>query len=212
MSNNIIKAIAREAVGSASTKKLRNQKLVPAVVYGAEYGSKNIALDEGEITKFVNAHGSGAKLTLEIEGQEEMAIIKNLQRDVVKRNILHIEMQHLSAGQAIKIALPVTFEGEDKFTKNLVLSKVAHELNIEALPKNLIDYIAIDVSGMSVGDVLTVGDLKAEDYPGLEFTDDPETTLATLMEAQLHLEESAEGEEEAAEEGVAVAAAEETEE
>ncbi len=210
MSNNVIKAVVREAVGSASTKKIRSQKLVPAVVYGAEYGSKNIALDEGEITKFVTAHGSGAKLTLEIDGQEEMAIIKNLQRDVVKRNILHIEMQHLSAGQAIKIALPVNFEGEDKFTKNLVLSKVAHELNIEALPKNLIDYITVDVSGMSVGDVLTVGDLKAEDYPGLAFTDDPETTLATLMEAQLHLEESTEEEE--TEEGVAVAAAEETEE
>ncbi len=199
-----IKAFKREGVGTNATKKVRKEGLVPAVLYGVSFDSTNIALDEREITKFVKAHGSGAKLTLDLDGAEEMAIIKNLQRDVIKGNILHIEFQHLSAGQAIKIALPVNFEGEENFAKNTVLQKVAHELNIEALPKDLIDYIAIDVSGMAVGDVLTVADLDAEKFSGITFLDDPDTTLASLVEAQLDIEE----EPAEAEEGEAVEGAE----
>ncbi len=197
-----IKAFKREDVGTNSTKKVRRSGLVPAVLYGVNYDSANIALDEREITKFVKAHGSGAKLTLDLDGTEEMAIIKNLQRDVIKGTILHIEFQHLSAGQAIKIALPVNFEGEDNFPKNTVLQKVAHELNIEALPKDLIDYITVDVSDMQVGDVLTVADLAAEKYSGIAFLDDPETTLASLMEAQLEIEEEPTEEDVEAAEGV----------
>ncbi len=203
---SIIKAIKREDVGSNSTKKIRKQGLVPAVLYGVNYDSTNISLDEREISKFVKAHGSGAKLTLDLGGTEEMAIIKNLQRDVIKGNILHIEFQHLSAGQAIKIALPVNFEGEEAFAKNTVLQKVAHELNIEALPKDLIDYIAIDVSKMEIGDVLTVGDLDGELFKGITFLDDPETTLASLVEAQLDIAEDEATEEDAVEEGEAVEA------
>ncbi len=195
-----IKAIKREDVGTNSTKKVRKSGLVPAVLYGVNYDSTNIALDEREITKFVKAHGSGAKLTLDLNGTEEMAIIKNLQRDVIKGTILHIEFQHLSAGQAIKIALPVNFDGEDSFPKNTVLQKVVHELNIEALPKDLIDYITIDVSEMQVGDVLTIADLDLEKYSGIAFLDDPETTLVSLVEAQLDIEEEpAEEDAEAAE-------------
>ncbi len=200
---SIIKAVKRTDLGSNATKKLRKEGWVPAVLYGVNFDSTSLSLDAREISKFVKAHGSGAKLTLDLDGTEEMAIIKNLQRDVIKDDILHIEFQHLSAGQSIKIALPISFEGEESFAKNTVLQKVAHELMIEALPKDLIDNISVDVSNMQVGDVFTVADLNATGYEGIKFLDDPETTIASLVEAQLQIEETdTEEVEEAVEEAV----------
>ncbi len=198
---SIIKAVKRTDIGSNATKKLRKDGWVPAVLYGVNFDSMSLSLDAREITKFVKAHGSGAKLTLDLDGVQEMAIIKNLQRDVIKDNILHIEFQHLSAGQAIKIALPINFEGEDSFAKNTVLQKVAHELNIEALPKDLIDNITIDISKMEVGDVFTVADLSTSGYQGITFLDDPDTTIASLVEAKLDIEPTETEETEEAVEG-----------
>ncbi len=191
-----IKAIRRESVGTSSAKKVRNSGLVPAVVYGANFNNAHIAIDEREITKVVRKHGSGTKVKLNIDGKEEMAIIKNLQLDVMKGNIIHIEFQHLSAGQAVETALPINFEGEDNFPKNTVLQKVVHELNIEALPKDLIDNITINVGDMKAGDVLTLSDLDKEQFTGISFLDDPDTAIATLMESKMEVEESVEETEE----------------
>lgn len=195
MSDTVIKAEKRAEMGSAAVKKLRAEGKVPAVLYGKELDSVHLTLDESEMHKFITAHGTGAKLKVSFDGQEEMAIIKHVQREVLKSTIVHLELQHLSAGTKIKLALPVHFTGTDHVGKNEILQKMVHELEIEALPKDLIDFINIDVSKLELGENLTLADLPKADYPGIEFLGDETLTLASITEAPVFVE-PAEGEEE----------------
>lgn len=194
----VIKAEKRAELGSSAVKKLRAEGKVPAVLYGKELDSIHLTLNESEMNKFIAVRGTGAKLKLSFDNREEMAIIKHVQREVLKSTIVHLELQHLSAGTKIKLALPVHFVGAEQAGKNQILQKVVHELDIEALPKDLIDFINVDVSNLELGDSLTLADLPKADYPGIEFLGDETLTLATVTEVPVFVEPT-EGEEESEE-------------
>ncbi len=195
MSKTLIQASKRNDFGKASAKHLRREGLVPAVLYGKAIDNIHLAISHKDVHKFIADHGAGAKLNLVIDGQEEMAILKDVQKEVLKDEILHIEFQHLSAGTKIKMSLPIHFEGADNITKGLLLQKLANEVEIEALPKDLVDYIAVDVSNLELGNTLTVADLDMSQYPGIEIASDETMSLATVSEPTAFVEPSEEDEE-----------------
>ncbi len=198
MAQEVIKAYGREELGTSSAKKVRAKGLVPAVVYIPGEESKNIALDNGPITKFVAHHGSGGKIILDIDGQEEMAIIKNLQRAVVKDDILHIEFLQLKSGEKITFSSPIHFIGEENISRDFVLQKVVHELEIEVLPKDLVDNIEVDLNGIAIDKAITIADIDKNKYPGIDFIGDDDMVIASLSEAVKFEEPSDDDDEEAA--------------
>ncbi len=200
MAKEVMKAYGRDEVGTSSAKKVRAKGMVPAVVYIPGQDSKNIALEAGPINKFVAHHGAGGKAILEIDGQEEMVIIKHLQRAVVKDDILHIEFLQLKSGEKITFALPIHFVGEESISRDFVLQKAVHELEVEVLPKDLVDNIEIDLRELKIGEPFTVADIDKQKYPGLEFTSDEDMVIASLTESVAFQEPSeVEEEEEVAE-------------
>lgn len=202
MEEKVLKAMRRENYGKSSSSKLRKDGFTPVVLYGKEYDSTGLYINTLELNRFLAANSVGARLELEIDGKKEMAIVKELQRHPVKRTVLHVDFQHLKAGQKVRVHLPIHYINQDKVQKGLIVQKLLETLSIESLPKNLVSAIEVDLDGLGIGSTITIADIKTENYPGIEILDDQDTVLATIVEpskAEEPQTEEPQTEEEAAE-------------
>jgi large subunit ribosomal protein L25 len=225
----------RESRGSAESRRLRKQGLIPGVLYGRGKTPHPISVPERELRRVLTGDGGvHAILDVVLAGQKTThpSILKEYQQHPVRGGIIHIDLQEVRLDQPIQARVVVELLGEPVgVTEGGVLSQVNREVTVEALPMEIPDHLELDVTGMAIGDTLRLTDLPAQE--GVEYLDDPEeTVLATvtmptrivepepeevegeeLEEGELPEGEVAEGEEPAEGEGGAEApAAEETEE
>jgi large subunit ribosomal protein L25 len=190
----------RKKLGSAESRRLRRQGLVPGVIYGR---SEPVAISIGERelrAALSTAGGSHAVLEVAIDGgREHSAILKEYQRDKVRGTITHVDLQEIRLDQRIHSAVAVTLVGEPAGVKEGgVLTQVVNEVHVEGLPLEIPQHLDVDVSEMHIGDSLRLDELTVPD--GITLLDDIETVLATVT-VPTRVEEP-EVEEEEGEEGV----------
>jgi large subunit ribosomal protein L25 len=193
----------REGVGSRDARRLRRQGLVPGVLYGAKTKAHPFCVEERELRRVLTG-GGGLHVILDVvlEGQKSThpSVLKSYQQDPIKGRVTHIDLHEVRLDQPIQAVVTVQLIGEAAGTKEGgVLSQVARELNVEALPLEVPEHIDADVSAMGIGDTLRLADLGA--IEGVTFLDDPEetvianVTLPTIVEEpEEELEEGEEGE------------------
>jgi large subunit ribosomal protein L25 len=172
----------REGTGKSVTRKLRRAGVVPAILYGGAQ-PQTITVDPRAVLRIIAGHeGSTQLLTLKFDGDgaSKMAIIRDMQFDPVTDALLHVDIQEVSADRAITVRVAVHPVGEAigvKDTKG-ILNLVMHEVEVSCLPTNIPERIDADVSGLAIGDVLTVGDLRPPE--GVRITNDPGQAVATV--------------------------------
>ncbi len=189
----------RSILGSAESRRLRRQGLIPGVLYGRE-NPIAIAIGERELrTALTTTAGSHAVLDVAIDGgSEHSAILKDYQRDKVRGGITHIDLQEVRLDQPIQTAVVVTLVGEPVGVKEGgVLTQVTNEVNVEALPLEVPQHLEADVSELGIGDSLRLAQIEVPG--GVRFLDDPEEIV--LASVQLAREESLEVEGEEGAEG-----------
>jgi large subunit ribosomal protein L25 len=198
-------------LGSAESRRLRNQGLIPGVLYGR---STPVAISIGERelrSALTGAAGSHVVLDVAIDGgSEHSAILKDFQRDKVRGSITHIDLQEVRLDQPIQTAVVVTLVGEAKGTREGgILQQVTTEVNVEALPLEIPQHLEADVSELGIGDTLRLSELVVPD--GVKLLDDPEeVVLASVQLAREEVSEDAEEGAEGAEEGAEPEAGAET--
>jgi large subunit ribosomal protein L25 len=186
----------REAAGSRAARRLRRTGNVPGVLYGG--GEEPIAFQvDARLLRQTLAH-AGAVIELSIDGAGGTpVVVKELARHPVSGETIHIDMLRVRLDQAISAVVVLDLVGAEDapgVKEGGVLEQVTRELNIEALPGDIPDLIQHDVSGVQIGDTIT---LEALTPPrGVTLTDDPETVLATVTPPRLQLEAEEEIEEE----------------
>ena len=189
----------RSILGSAESRRLRRQGLIPGVLYGRDHPVE-IAIGERELrTALTTTAGSHAVLDVEVDGGSvHSAILKDFQRDKVRGGITHIDLQEVRLDQPIQTLVVVTLVGEAAGVKEGgVLTQVTNEVNVEALPLEVPQHLEADVSQLGVGDTLRLADIAVPD--GVRLLDDPEEiVLASVQLAREELE-AEEGAEEGAE-------------
>jgi large subunit ribosomal protein L25 len=174
----------RQVTGKQGAKRLRREGTIPAILYGGA-APETIAVDPKAILKMIHGHeGSTQLLTLKFEsdggGGPRLAIIRQMQFDPVSENLLHVDLQEVSADKAITVRVAVHPVGEAigvKDTKG-ILNLVLHELNVSCLPTSIPERIDADVTNLAIGDVLTVGNLQAPE--GVRILNDPGQAVATV--------------------------------
>jgi large subunit ribosomal protein L25 len=173
----------REGKGKQAAKRLRREGRIPAILYGGS-APQPISVDPKAVLKMIHGHeGSTQLLTLKFDGGgagARMAIIRDMQFDPVSENLLHVDLQEVSADRAITVRVAVHPVGEAigvRDTKG-ILNLVLHELDISCLPTNIPARIDADVSELAIGDVLTVKDLVAPE--GVRILNDPGQAVATV--------------------------------
>ena len=149
MKSITINGSQRESVGKSSTKALRNAGKVPCVVYGGEK-PVHFSADEISFSKLVytpDAH----TVIISLDGKEEInAIIQDIQFHPVSEKILHVDFFQLFENKEINMTIPVKFSGNAPGVRleGGLLFKNKRKLYVKALPKNLPDYISVDISNL----------------------------------------------------------------
>ena len=193
----------REGRGSADSRRLRAEGLVPGVLYGRGKKPHAFFVPERDLRRALSGDsGLHAILDVVLAGQKTThpAVLKDYQQDVPSGRLAHIDLHEVRLDEPIQAQVSVDLVGESVGVKEGgVLSQVQREIRVEALPLEIPDHLELDVSGMAIGDTLRLVDLPAQE--GVTFLDDPEeTVLATvtaptvIVEPEVEEEELEEGE------------------
>ena len=205
----------RETGGSADSRRLRADGLVPGVLYGAGERAHPFAVEERELRRVLTGeHGLHAILDVVFDGQKTAhhAVLKEYQLDPVRPRLLHIDLHEVRLDQVIQSQVAVEPTGESSGVKEGgVLTLVLRDVNVEALPMEVPDRLELDISAMTIGDSLRVADIVAPE--GVKLLDDPDAVVVTVtpptkVEEPEEVEEELEGEEGVEAEGEAAPEAE----
>ncbi len=164
-------------------EKLREEGLVPAVLYGPETDPLKVCVEDKTFRKAYQKAGESSILKLEVEGdkKEHIVLIKDYQVHPVTDQLLHIDFYQPIMSEKVEATVPVVFEGEAPVVKEKdgVLIKNISELQVSALPKELPSEIKIDVSGLKTfGDHITVGDISLGE--GVEIKREKEDVVVSV--------------------------------
>jgi large subunit ribosomal protein L25 len=173
----------REGLGSAESRRLRKDGVIPGVLYGSGEPVA-ISIAERELRRALTG-SSGLHSILDVEidgkGQTHASILKEYQVDPVRGTVTHVDLQEVRLDRTIQASVTVLLlGGEDApgVREGGVLSQPLREVTVEALPLEVPEHLDLDVSGMDIGATLRISDLAAPER--VTFLDDPETVVATV--------------------------------
>ena len=160
-----IKATGRNGEGKGASRRLRRAASIPAIVYGGKSAPQPIQLDHEKIWIAQQSEWFYASiLNLDIDGKVEQVLLRDMQRHPFKQIILHLDFQRVDANQTLRAKVPLHFLNEDKSSAGKAADVVVlHELNdveVSCLPKDLPEFIEVDLSELTVGDIIHLSELK----------------------------------------------------
>jgi large subunit ribosomal protein L25 len=178
MASAALSASARTDTGKGVARKLRAAGKVPGVVYGHHREPQGLALDTRDLERLLERIvAASTVIDLEIDGTARKTLIREVQRDPIRRSIIHIDFQELVAGEMVRVQVRISFEGTPAGVRadGGIFEELLHEIEVEAEPANIPEEIAVDVSGLTIGHSLHVSDLRLP--TGVELVTDPEITI-----------------------------------
>ena len=158
-----LKAEARERVGKGSSRELRRNGLIPAVIYGDKQAPISIAISTNEVTKRVQAGGFMTTVaTLNVDGKKYKVLPKDYQLDPVRDFTMHVDFLRVSGNTAVTVAIPVHFINEEK-SQGLkvggVLNIVRHDVEVHCPADAIPEFFNIDLSGKKIGDSIHISEV-----------------------------------------------------
>jgi len=182
---------SRDSIGSSSARRLRGQGYVPCNVYGHKQDSRSIAVEVDALSGLVR---SGARvIDLEVDGQSEKALVKEVQWDTFSVGIVHVDFLRVNVDEKVQLDVPLQLRGTSPgVTAGGVLEIAHHVVHVECLAIQVPDFIPVRIGGLNIGDAVHVKDLQ--DIPeGVAVLASPDTVLVhvVLAKAAPELEEAA---------------------
>ena len=176
-----LKATPRTDKGKGVARKLRASGQVPGVIYGRGREPQSLTVNAREFDRLAErVRITSTVIELALDGKTARTLIRELQRHPIKRTVLHIDFQELVAGEKVNVSVPLRFVGtpEGVKTGGGILEEIMHHVEVRVDPSNIPDHIDVDVTELTIGHSLHIGDLKLPE--GVEVTDDPENTIAVV--------------------------------
>lgn len=195
MDRIVLQAKKRTKIGK-QVSNLRRNGILPAVIYGKGVESIPIQMDFREASKTLQSVSASTLVTIDVEGQEYAALVRERQRHVILRDLLHVDFLSVSLTETVRAQARVSTVGLAPAIKeqNAIITQVMDSLEIECLPTDLMEQIEVDVSSLlTIGDTVSVKDIPLP--KGVVVLDDPEATVV-VASAPVALEVEEEEEEE----------------
>ena len=163
----------REDVGKGASRRLRRQGKVPAVLYGGGKKPRAITLDHIKLLHLMeNKAFHTSILTIQVGKVSQAAIVKDVQTHPAKRRIWHVDFQRILADEKIRMDVPLRFIGEDVAVGvkqgGGVVSHLMTEVEISCLPKDLPEYLEVDVSNLELDEMIHLSEVPIPE--GVEVT------------------------------------------
>ncbi|MCI5839751.1 MAG: 50S ribosomal protein L25 [Peptoniphilaceae bacterium] len=185
MAELVVNASLREAVGKNKVNKIRNNNLVPGVIYAKDEENLNVQVDKGEFYQIFKQAGTSKIIDLNLNGERVSVLVKDYQLNHINDEFLHIDFQKVIAGEVMKVTVPVVLLGRDEIkVQPSVLIQNIEEVEVEVLPKDIPSAAEIDVTEMNIGDSFTVADLDIAKVSGIEILADKDDVVCSLQSPQ----------------------------
>ena len=203
----------RESVGKGASRRLRRTGKVPGIVYGTGKDAEMITIDQNAIGhQLDNEAFYSSILNLNIGKDSQKVVLKDLQRHPYKRLILHIDFQRIDAKEKLNMRVPLHFINEESCvgvkTGGGVISHIMTDLEISCLPKDLPEFIEVDLAELELNESVHLADLKlpegVEIYALVHGGDDSQPVASVhTPRVEAEVEETGETEEAAGDEAAA---------
>jgi len=187
----VLKAEARERVGKGSSRELRRNGFIPAVIYGDKQAPLSIVLNTNEVTKRIHAGGFMTTIaTIEFDGKKIQVLPKDYQLDPVRDFTMHVDFLRVSAKTEVNVEVPVHFENEDKsaIKQGAVLNIVRHTVEFHCPADQIPEFITVDLTDAKIGDSLHISAVKLPKGVTPVITD-RDFTIATIVAPAAGVEE-----------------------
>jgi large subunit ribosomal protein L25 len=194
MAEITLTATTGRTTGTRSSRRLRADGKVPAVVYGLGRDPVAVTVDWRELrTALITDAGVNALIDLSIEGEgdSQLAIVKDMQRHPIRQTVDHVDFLLIRRDQEITVDVPLVAEGEARGVEDEggMIETLQNSLPIKAMPGSIPDQLTYDISSMAIGDTITVADLS---LPAGVTTDvEPDEVIASAQVSRAAIEAEA---------------------
>lgn len=193
-----LRAEPRTVAGTRPSKRLRGAGKVPAILYGRGLDPQSLVVDRRELYAALHTEaGSNALINLEVEGTKQpyLTVAREIQRHPVRGEVAHLDFISISLDVKIHAEVGIEFQGVPGpvRTEGALVETIRNSVLVEALPLEIPAHIQLDISAMEVGDTLKVSDLGA--IEGVEYLDDEDAAIVTVIIPRIVEEEVVEPEE-----------------
>lgn len=161
MARGALVAQPRAETGKGTARQLRREGKIPGTIYGKNRDAINVALEVAPLQRLIQTHGIGRPIDLHVGDEKHVALVRDVQREPVQGLIQHVDFYVVALDDEVRTVVPLVLVGEDQRPNDGgIVTQILREVEISCLPTAIPEYVEADVSGVAVGDTLTVADLK----------------------------------------------------
>ncbi len=179
MKNKMSTVVKTQKRDIKENAKLRNSGFIPAVVYGYQLETQSIAVNEKDFTKTLREVGRNGVMKLDVDGKSVNVVLNDYQMNVLKGQIIHADFLAINMKEELEVNVAVNLTGTSVgVSEGGMLQQPNREVTVTVKPSDIPDSIDIDVSGMAIGDILNVADVREKiDF---HIMNEDDYTLATV--------------------------------
>lgn len=180
-------AKTRKVQGTSASRRLRRENKVPGILYGNNVAATPIEIDHKELFYDLQKEKFHASiLTMELDGADQLVVLRSFQMHPYKNQCMHVDFQRIDPNSDVTMRVPLHFFGEEqspavKIEKAFV-SHIVSTVDLTCLPKDLPEFIDVDLSGMTTGFTMRVADLKLPEHVKAVNPDQPVATVTTIAD------------------------------
>ncbi len=197
MANPVLTIVPRDTIQGMTVKAARKQGNIPAVVYNKSMDTREVYVDERELRSLIAEFGTNRKITLNMGGEKMFAIIKEIQKENMKNQFFHLDLQALDEKEKLKMTFNIHVLNRDAAEEgDYILQVQTNEVDLQMYPRHMPEHVEVDASLLKDQDNITFADLNVAGDENIEILGEMETVVATLVYIQEIAEEEAAEDEE----------------
>jgi large subunit ribosomal protein L25 len=183
----------RDAQGKGASRRLRHANKVPAILYGGHREPRALALDHTKLLLMLeNERFYSTIINLKVGDLSQAAILKDVQRHPAKNAVVHVDLQRVLDDEKIRIKIPLHFKGEagsPGVKKGGIVSHLRNEIEVTCLPKDLPEFIEVDLSAVDINQMVYLADLKVPESVEIpELTHGRNSPVVSIHHAKAEVE------------------------
>jgi large subunit ribosomal protein L25 len=195
-----IKAQSRKDEGKGASRRLRHASFVPAVIYGAGKDPESIQIEHNTILLAAKHEWFfSSVLDLNVDGKVQKVLVRDWQKHPFKQLMMHMDFLRINENEVVRINVPLHFLNQETSpaakTSGVVISHNLTEVEVSCLPKDLPEFIELDLGALKEGDIIHLSQLKLPadvEIPALALGEDHDTAVVTVMVVQEEVDEAPE--------------------
>lgn len=186
-----LKAELRTATGSGASRKARNEGLIPVTLYGQTVEATSLLINRRDFEALLKSEGTNAVFELDYDGKNQKVILKDYERAALKDVVYSVDLEAISANQTLTVEVPLVLVNEETVKEGIV-EVIESTIVVETKPDSIPQSFEVDVTGLNIGDTLTVADLTAVE--GVEVMMESDVTIVSVSAPTEEVEVDEDGE------------------